>query len=391
MTADERDTVNALTAEQRKGQTLVENEVKRLRAELAKVRTLNTIFKDIEKEYGRSVLLIFVTYELVMNQNRIPRSSMGSGFFVSSAGHIVTNKHVVQPWKFSGEDILLMEHGYTLEQNSMIMAAWPASTVVKTATGHLDIDTAFSTVGNNLALEKTAPDTFEIRKIRLDSGAAYEGNFHVPNENDLAVLKAAPASPVVALPLAGTLEKPEKLDPVMVLGFPTGIDILESTRAETSPSLGEVRKIEKNIMVTAPIFPGNSGGPLVDARGRVVGVATGIFGGATLGTCIPTQYILPILPSSSELLNEIDKHEAAKSYRAALDDLRLAEQRCTEDKERKVIDEQRVRLLDIRDRMLEEAKAAVDRVQKKEAFQNIVQRFGPHWAREAVEFLRGMD
>jgi S1-C subfamily serine protease len=387
MTADERDTLNALTAEQRSRQVQMEQEVERLRRELAKVRTLNTIFKDVEKEYGRSVLLIFVTYELVMNQNRIQRSSMGSGFFVSSAGHIVTNKHVVQPWKFSGEDILLMEHGYTLEQNSMIMAAWPASTVVKTAAGLLDIDTAFSTVGNNLALENTAPDTFEIRRIRLDSGAAYEGNFHVPNENDLAVLKAAPAAPVVALPLAGASEKPEKLDPVMVLGFPTGIDILESTRAETSPSLGEVRKIEKNIMVTAPIFPGNSGGPLVDARGKVVGVATGIFGGATLGSCIPTEYVLPLLPSSAELLSQIDRHEAAGMYRAALDDLRLAEQRCTDEKEREVIKEQRARLIGIRDRMIREARSEAERAKKAKGLQDVIDRFGPHWAKEAVEIL----
>ncbi len=390
MTADERNTVNALTAEQKKQQVQMKNEVERLRNELTRVRTLNTIFKDIEKEYGRSILLIFITYDLHLNKNRLTRASMGSGFFVSSTGHIVTNKHVVQPWKFSGDDIMLMEQGYAIDQASILMAAWPAGSIVKTTDGHLNIDTAYSTDKKNLKLEKTTPDTFVVQARRLDSGGIYQGKFHTHNEGDLAVLKADPSSPVIALPLAGTAGKLEKLDPVMVLGFPTGISILESTIAETSPSLGEVRKIEKSIMVTAPIFPGNSGGPLMDTRCNVVGVASAIFGDATLGSCIPSHYILSYLPSSSDLLKEISKHEAAKYYRAALDDLRLAEQRCTDDAERKTINEIKARLFKIRDQMIEKAQKAVDRAEKEKAFQNILSHFGPYWAREAIDSLRGL-
>ena len=113
--------------------------------------------------------------------------------------------------------------------------------------------------------------SFEERLGRLRSGGVIRGRFHTLDNGDLAVLKAAVKTPVIALPLS---EKVEKLDPVMVLGFPSGISLLETAKAETSPSLGEVRKVQTSIMVTAPIVPGNSGGPLIDMDSNAVGVAS---------------------------------------------------------------------------------------------------------------------
>lgn len=376
--------------EKKDRQDLLKVEIDRLKLELARVRNLNAAFKEIEKEYGGSILLIFIAYELVLDKTRVPRGSMGSGFFATSVGHIVTNKHVVQPWKFSGDDIMLMESGYKIDPDSMIVAAWPAGAEVKTAGGDLNLDAAYNTVKKNLEVAKTTADTFEVQFRRLESGMMYRGRFHTIDQGDLAILKASPAFPVRAFPLALATDEIEKLDPVMVLGFPTGINILETTKAETSPSLGEVRKIEKSIMVTAPIVPGNSGGPLIDIQGAVVGVASRIYGEATLGSCIPSKYILPLLPAASDLLKDVARHEAAKAYRAALDDLRLAEQQCTDDKERKMIVDSRTRLFKIRDRMFAEAEKTKDKAAGKSALQKIVDQFGPVWGKEALELLRGL-
>ena len=78
--------------------------------------------------------------------------------------------------------------------------------------------------------------------------------------------------------------------------------------AETSPSLGYVRKVEETIQITAPIVSGNSGGPLVDTEGRVLGVATRTKGDTSLGVCIQVCRILPLLPSVSELIERADRH-----------------------------------------------------------------------------------
>jgi len=389
--AEERSALkDALTTEHQNQQARMQAEIERLRSELSRVRSLNAVFKEIEKEYGKSILLIFTTYDLVLDKQRVTQGSMGSGFFVSSTGHIVTNKHVVNPWKFSGDSVMLMDRGFTIDQASLLLAAWPAGAEIKTAQGGLNIDGAYSTAAGTLEQEKITPDTFETRMEMLSMGMTYQGDFHTIDNGDLALLKAVTASPVRPIPLAGAGDRLAKLDPVMVLGFPTGINILESTTAETSPSLGEVRKIETSIMVTAPIVSGNSGGPLIDARGNVVGVASKIFGEATLGSCIPTEYILPLLPAASDLLENILVLEASDAYRAALDDLRLAGRRTTDAKMLETAGEIRARLLTIRDEMLVEAEKAEGRDSKRKAYQEIANRFGPVWGRQALELLRGL-
>jgi|GEM_PF-2241051 len=380
----------SLTEEHKKRQALMKAEMDRLRKELDGVRKRAVAFKEIEKEYGGSILLIFIQYELVLDQQRIPRGSMGSGFFVTSSGHIVTNKHVVQPWKFSVEDIMLIDQGFAIDPATLVLAAWPAGTEMRTEQGVISLQAAFANLKHDLEVVGTAPDTFENAVRMLETGVPFQGRIHTYDNGDLAVLKANPTVPVRALPLAAATEKLEKLDPVMVLGFPTGINILETTKAETSPSVGEVRKIEKSIMVTAPIVPGNSGGPLMDIQGRVVGVASKIFGEATLGSCIPAEHILPLLPSAPDLNGLAGGHESTGAYRAALDDLSLADQRATEDADRKVIAEMRARILGIRDEMIQKAQVLPEPEARKKALQEVLKQFGSRWGREAVSLLEEM-
>ena len=82
----------------------------------------------------------------------------------------------------------------------------------------------------------------------------------------------------------------------MVLGFPRGLDILEKGVAESSPSVGTVRKVEETIYVTASIIPGNSGGPIFDIEGQVVGIAARVIQGTeTLGIGLRVRHIRDLL------------------------------------------------------------------------------------------------
>ncbi len=107
---------------------------------------------------------------------------------------------------------------------------------------------------------------------------------------DLALIRAAARD----LPFA-QLGESEALRPgqlVIALGNPLGFDSTVSTGVVSAlgRSMRGVtgRLIEDVIQHSAPLNPGNSGGPLVDSRGRVVGINTAIIAMAQgLGFALP--------------------------------------------------------------------------------------------------------
>ena len=135
--------------------------------------------------------------------------SSGTGFFVSSTGHILTNHHVIES----------------------------CSTVKVLPVGGQEV------AANIVAKDKT---------------------------NDLAVLKT-PISPTAVPALR---KQPRLGEAVYVFGFPlTGL--LSTSGNFTSGSITAMFGLADDsrfLQISAPVQPGNSGGPLVDKFGNVVGV-----------------------------------------------------------------------------------------------------------------------
>ncbi len=139
-----------------------------------------------------------------------PPKSSGTGFFISSDGYLVTNYHVVEE-----------AENYS----------------VRTRAG-------------------TLPATL----VKADK------------TNDLALLKVS--GTFAALPLA---TRPETLgQPVFTIGFPNpevqGTQP-KLTRGEIS-SLAGMQDDPRHFQISVPVQPGNSGGPLVDLNGNVVGIVS---------------------------------------------------------------------------------------------------------------------
>jgi TPR repeat protein len=135
----------------------------------------------------------------------------GSGFVVSQAGQILTNLHVV------GDCALVR-------------------------TGHSDADRQKAAIAA------------------------------VDSENDLALLLSPPGIRAVATFRKGSGVRPG--DSVVAVGFPLQGLLASSTNATTGTvsAVAGIRDDARYLQITAPIQPGNSGGPLLDMSGNVVGV-----------------------------------------------------------------------------------------------------------------------
>jgi S1-C subfamily serine protease len=93
--------------------------------------------------------------------------------------------------------------------------------------------------------------------------------------NDLALVKVETGSRPIPIALAA----PAKGDDVTALGYPVARDMgteLKATFGRVN-ALSGLRDDPRFLQVDAPVQPGSSGGPLLNARGEVIGVVTATF------------------------------------------------------------------------------------------------------------------
>jgi S1-C subfamily serine protease len=166
----------------------------------------------------------------------------GSGFVIDTAGHIVTNFHVID-----GAD--------------------------------------------EVAVNFSGDDDVRARVVGSDPST------------DIAVLRIeTPARALTALPL-GNSDGVRVGDPVVAIGNPFGLErsasagIVSALQRELESPAGFT--IDRVIQTDAPINQGNSGGPLLNARGHVIGVNSAIFspsgGNVGIGFAIPINTVRDVV------------------------------------------------------------------------------------------------
>jgi len=143
--------------------------------------------------------------------------------------------------------------------------------------------------------------------VVLWDGRAFDGivTAHDPRRDLAAIAIDCQGLTLTAAPIGHPTDL-RTGDVVIALGHPLGIT--------GAIALGIVHAIEARrgtprwIRADIRLAPGNSGGPLADARGRVVGVNTLIAGG--LGVAVPTTTV-------SRFLADVDARRARSGFRAA--------------------------------------------------------------------------
>ena len=185
-----------------------------------------------------------VTVSADLEQGGVEAGSIGTGVIVTPDGQIVTNAHVIS----GATAIRVRLAGETEPREATLLAADP---------------------GNDLALLQIEGDSFPAATF------ADPGSVHLGDE-------------VVAIGFALDLDG----DPSVTLGIVSALDRTITTEAGALDGL---------IQSDAAISSGNSGGPLVNATGEVVGINTAVArssattAASNIGFAIASGEVLPVL------------------------------------------------------------------------------------------------
>lgn len=243
----------------------------------------SAILEDYANQYARSVAFLLVEYWLEEGKEILYRNKAeGTAFLVDSDGYLLTNRHVACPWL---QDISLNMTIDQLRENARSasfkyrMFLWfEGKKAFNLSAGLMEspdladsyfLGSAFRTDGTpNMTIAGVAKAPVQTRHL-----------FTSPLKNDFAVLKINQVPEgLKPLPLDVSMDAQSmpKLSRVISLGFPLG----SQTQADTvnvSVARGHVRRSFENlIQVDAPIYGGDSGGPVIDMRGKVIGIVSGV-------------------------------------------------------------------------------------------------------------------
>ena len=278
-------------------------EVEALRLDLARRTELvdtmadrNAALRRVLDEYSQGVCLLHGIYTFQIEYEGalvgvtdadgkpLMMEYMGSGFLADGRGHVITNRHVAEPWWRNDTVAPLLAQGLT-PVFTHLTATFPGHAPVKIDTG----------------------------TIRLSS-----------NNVDVAVLRVdireVPVLPLYSKPLADL-----RGERVIVLGYPTGVNAMLA-RAETetreeilaaatdttslidqlvkhgavSPVItqGALNEVyERRLVYDAETTSGGSGGPVFGPTGEVIGVNFAVtydFDGSNFG--VPIAHARALLP-----------------------------------------------------------------------------------------------
>ncbi|MBI3002635.1 MAG: trypsin-like peptidase domain-containing protein [candidate division NC10 bacterium] len=118
--------------------------------------------------------------------------------------------------------------------------------------------------------------------------------------SDLALLKAE-GGPFPILPL-GDSDAVEIGELVLAVGNPFGLEatVTIGLVSRKGRGMGGAGPFDDFIQTDAAINPGNSGGPLVNIRGEAVGVNVAVIPNRSIGFAIPTNLVKTVLPALLE-------------------------------------------------------------------------------------------
>lgn len=272
---------------------------------VADVRQQNDLEAQLEIRFRPRNAIERATLAVVAIQQEL---GSGSGFFITADGHLLTNRHVVRPtevpqWQESKQQLEAAEAQLaSLKEDVADQERQLAS--LRAAVGRSQQRIAFERDPETLAEHERLTEGYRFRRARLDdlkravaesertlrrerldfnwrrTASEAQRNFSITlkdrselvvhllgtsEEHDLALLKLDGHRTPVIRPASGAwLGQGET---VFAVGAPLGM--------EDTLTTGIITRVRSDTVATdAQVLPGNSGGPLLNQNGEVIGVTT---------------------------------------------------------------------------------------------------------------------
>lgn len=214
-----------------------------------------------------------VTFHVGQDELKEYVGGMGSGFFASADGFVVTNAHVVEDIK-KGEENAKMEAFSSLA--AKIQKQYGKELAAMSDEQKLNLVRTLqngATAVPNAAI--VLPDGTKLNYKIVAYGKPGEGT-------DVAVIKVD-AKDAPNLPIADS-DKVLIQDKVLAIGYPGAADMQglldEKSQLEATINEGAVSAVKRTgagepiIQISASITHGNSGGPTINDKGEVIGLST---------------------------------------------------------------------------------------------------------------------
>lgn len=139
-------------------------------------------------------------------------------------------------------------------------------------------------------------------EVTLTDGSRYKAQVLVRDRaNDIALIKIEPRKKLPFLPL-GDSDRLQVGQKVLAIGNPFGLQSTLTTGVVSALGRsirGDNQNLEGMVQTDASINSGNSGGPLLDSQGNVVGINTAIY--APSGGSVGIGFAMPINRAKSVL------------------------------------------------------------------------------------------
>jgi serine protease Do len=194
-------------------------------------------FSEVAELNAPAVVFIRAEYELLDETGQVvgAEAQTGSGFVISPDGLIVTNRHLIRHWEY--------DHSSP------------------------------GTAGRITRIDAILPG-------QKQDGAIAAEVYRVPESTDPDVAIIRINSPRLRFVhgIEADLSKTGQGDEVVVLGYPLGLNLMEITgddRIRPSLFTGIVSRVgQDSIQLSLRAYHGNSGGPVLNRKGQVIGILT---------------------------------------------------------------------------------------------------------------------